>query len=146
MHDRGPASRETLRAFEAIQKIALSYPQTREDFPWGESAFKVKEKVFVFMSASAEGLGFSVKLPDSAKHALKHSFAAPTGYGLGKAGWVSAKFPPGEKIPFELITPWIEESFLAVAPKKIAAEFLGETEAPAMQTKKPARSRGSKAK
>jgi hypothetical protein len=36
------AGKKASRIGEAIRKRALSYPETTEDFPWGESAFKVK--------------------------------------------------------------------------------------------------------
>src|SRR5690349_22430771 len=105
----------------ALRAHALSFPEVKEDFPWGESAFKVKGKVFLFMRASVEGLGLSVKLPVTNERALANSFAEPTGYGLGKSGWVSARFAPGERVPTDLIKTWIDESFRAVAPKKVAA-------------------------
>ncbi len=38
------AKKKASRLGEAIRKRALSYPGTHEDFPWGESAFKVKGK------------------------------------------------------------------------------------------------------
>ena len=40
------AKKKASRLGEAIRKRALSYPETREDFPWGESAFKVKHEGF----------------------------------------------------------------------------------------------------
>ena len=40
----------------ALRKHALSYPETREDRPWGHSAFKVKGKSFVLMGDDEEGL------------------------------------------------------------------------------------------
>lgn len=105
----------------ALRAHAASYPETKEDFPWGESAFKVKGKVFLFMRAHSEGLGLSVKLPISNERALANSFAEPTGYGLGKSGWVSASFGPTERVPIDQIKAWIDESFRAVAPKKVLA-------------------------
>src|SRR4029078_6279774 len=42
-----------------------------------------------------------------------------TGYGRGRAGWVSATFARGDKPPVDLLEEWIEESYRAVAPKKL---------------------------
>lgn len=109
----------------ALRAHALTYPEVKEDFPWGESAFKVKGKVFLFMRAHVGGLGLSVKLPVSHERALANSFAEPTGYGLGKSGWVSATFGPTERAPVELIKQWIDESFRSVAPKKVLALLSG---------------------
>ena len=49
-----------------MRKFALSLPEAREDFPWGERVIKVKDKVFVFLGKTddhPENLSFSVKLP-----------------------------------------------------------------------------------
>jgi predicted DNA-binding protein (MmcQ/YjbR family) len=104
---------------EAIRKIALRYPETREDFPWGHSAFKVKEKAFVFMGGEKDEVSFSVKLPQSRDIAVDLPFTEPTGYGLGKAGWVTVTVRKDTKITLDLIKAWIDESFRAVAPKKL---------------------------
>jgi predicted DNA-binding protein (MmcQ/YjbR family) len=103
---------------ESLRKAALAYPDTHEDHPWGEIAIKVKGKVFVFMGAD----GFSVKLPKSGPKLLKKPFAEPTHYGLGKHGWVSCHFEDGE-VPMKEALAWIEESFRAVAPKKVLAKL-----------------------
>jgi hypothetical protein len=50
-------------------------------------------------------------------------FATPTGYGLGKSGWVSASFPKGQRPPMEMLRQWVDESYRAVAPKKLVAQI-----------------------
>ena len=113
---RGLAAAEgTLRAH------ALAKPGATEHFPWGERAIKVNGKVFLFMSAGDGELSLSTKLPESAPVALLLPFATPTGYGLGKAGWVSARFGPGEPPPLDMLCAWIDESYQAIAPAKLAA-------------------------
>ena len=105
----------------ALRSHALAYPEAHEDFPWGERVVKVRGKVFLFLGRPESGLSLSVKLPGSASFALGLAFASPTGYGLGKSGWVTARFGPREKPPLELLRHWIDESYRAVAPKKLAA-------------------------
>ena len=112
----------TLRqAFNRLRKMALAYPETREDLPWGESAIKVKGKTFVFMRVDKTGMGLSVKLPRSREFALEYPFTKPTAYGLGKAGWVSASFSASDAPPLDILEAWIDESFHAIAPKKLSA-------------------------
>lgn len=82
---------------------------------------KVRGKVFVFMGMGDEGLGFSVKLPQSGEVALALPFASPTRYGLGRSGWVTMRFAPKAKPPLDLLRDWIDESYRAVAPKTLVA-------------------------
>lgn len=120
----------------ALRKAALAYPETREDHPWGESAFKVREKVFLFMSEAEETLRLTMKLPDSRGFALLMPFAQPTGYGLGKSGWITATFEPKEAIPLAMLLDWMEESFGAVAPKKLTAGRLEQSSTAAKQKRR----------
>ncbi len=129
------------KAYEALKAYALSLPEAWEDSPWGECAIKVKKKVFVFMStADVKGataaVGLSVKLPMSAGQALVLPFCSPTGYGLGKAGWVSCRFADGDVVPTDILLPWITESYLAIAPKTLAAKLSTSSPATKMTAKK----------
>lgn len=107
------------RANQALRRFALGFPEAHEDFPWGERVIKVRKKVFVFMGHEGEGLGVSVKLPESQTMALMLPFTEPTGYGLGRSGWITASFSSSDDPPTELLEDWIEESYRAVAPKTL---------------------------
>ncbi|HEX3475620.1 MAG TPA: MmcQ/YjbR family DNA-binding protein [Kofleriaceae bacterium] len=119
---RSSSSGAGLLAVEAqLREHAMAKPEATEHFPWGERAIKVKGKVFLFMRADAQQLSLSTKLPQSGSVALLLPFATPTGYGLGKAGWVSAAFGPSDQLPVDMLCSWIDESYQAVAPAKLAA-------------------------
>lgn len=107
------------RAAQTLRTYALRYPEAREDFPWGESVVKVRGKVFVFFGRAEGGLHLSIKLPHSNLLALSLPFASPTAYGLGRSGWVSARFDAGDAPPVELLRRWIDESYRAIAPKRL---------------------------
>jgi predicted DNA-binding protein (MmcQ/YjbR family) len=108
------------RALAALRTHALSYPEAVEDFPWGDQVIKVKGKIFVFLAAGKDGgFGISAKLPETHELALTLKYASPTGYGLGKAGWVTAQLAKGRRIPVDLFQEWIDESYRAVAPKAL---------------------------
>jgi predicted DNA-binding protein (MmcQ/YjbR family) len=94
--------------------FALSLPEAWEDHPWDETVVKVRKKIFVFLGPER----LTVKLDESHPHALSIEGAVPTGYGLGKAGWVTVPF--GGLAP-DLLHDWIEESYCLVAPKRLAA-------------------------
>lgn len=121
-----------------LRKHALGYPETNEDFPWGHSAFKVKGKAFLFTYLNEdEGfLSLSMKLPLSGRTALIFPFAKPTEYGLGKSGWVTSKFNTGDDIPLEMLMEWVDESFRAIAPKRVLAAFESSEEPRASAPKK----------
>jgi predicted DNA-binding protein (MmcQ/YjbR family) len=106
-------------AEKELRDFALQYPEAAEEFPWGERVIKVNKKVFVFLGRSDRGLSMSTKLPNSGVAALTLPFAEPTGYGLGKNGWVTARFNSDQKPPVQLLCRWIDESYRAVAPKKL---------------------------
>lgn len=119
------------RARARLLDLALTFPEAHEDHPWGEVVAKVRKKVFVFFGVS-EGFGLSVKLPESKFEALLLPFTEPTGYGLGKSGWVTARFDPGLDPPLGLLSKWIEESYRAVAPKTLVKQLdAGAVDAPA---------------
>ena len=106
--------------FEDLRGYGLSLPQASEDHPWGHCALKVRGKTFCWLDKS-EQLSMTVKLPASRDFALVFDFTEPTGYGLGRSGWVSARFPPGVEPDIYLLKRWIAESYRAVAPKKLGA-------------------------
>lgn len=108
-------------AHDRLREYGLSLPETVEEHPWGHSALKVRNKTFVFLNLEPERMSLSTKLPVSRDFALVFDWAEPTGYGLGRAGWVSSAFAPGDEIDLELLERWIAESYRAIAPKKLAA-------------------------
>ena len=114
-----------------LRAWALAYPDATEDFPWGERALKVRGKIFLFLGGDGTTVSFSVKLPHSAAEALEESYVEPTHYGLGKHGWVTAKVDAGREAPLELFRKWLDESFRAVAPKRVIDQLDGGGTAPA---------------
>jgi predicted DNA-binding protein (MmcQ/YjbR family) len=109
------------RAFQALRSHGLSLPEAVEEHPWGHSALKVRGKTFVFLNLEPDRLSLSTKLPVSRDFALMLDFTEPTGYGLGRSGWVSSAFATGDEIDLDLLRRWIQESYRAVSPKKLAA-------------------------
>jgi predicted DNA-binding protein (MmcQ/YjbR family) len=105
--------------YQQLRRTALSYPETHEDHPWGETVIKVRGKVFCFLGSGDGTFGLSVKLPQSAPLALAQPGVTPTRYGLGKAGWVSGRFALDDPPPIEMLEAWLDESYRAVAPRKL---------------------------
>ena len=112
------------RVQDAIRKAALAYPETHEDRPWDHPAFKVRKKGFIFMGEGEDTLSISLKLPHSNEAALDLPFCKPTGYGLGKSGWVSITLQRDDDLPIDALLEWIDESYRAVAPKTVVKKQL----------------------
>jgi predicted DNA-binding protein (MmcQ/YjbR family) len=104
-----------------ILSYALGFPGAWEDHPWEEDVVKVGKKIFVFLGIEdSEDLAMTVKLDESLEQALAVPGAAPTGYGLGRWGWVTVPFRATTP-PLEVLKDWVEESFRKVAPKNLVA-------------------------
>lgn len=93
--------------------------------PWGVRVFKVNKRIFVFLHGSTTELRATTKLPRWFGAALLAPFCRPTGYNLGKSGWVTSAFGKGGSPPFDILRSWIEESYRAVAPKRLAKHLMG---------------------
>ena len=91
--DANDAILRKLRAF------GLAYPGAHPKSPWpGHNDLAVNDKTFAYLSAEGDPFSVSVKLPYTGYEALKLPFAKPTGYGLGKSGWVTVE-PAAEQMP-----------------------------------------------
>jgi predicted DNA-binding protein (MmcQ/YjbR family) len=118
-----------LRDIEAeLRSFARTFPGAWSDEPWGEHVTKVGKKIFAFhgmVEGEADKVSLGVKLTDENEHALTHAWCTPTGYGLGRAGWVSCRFDAttAEPPPVEILKEWIDESYRNVAPKKLIKEL-----------------------
>jgi len=134
----------TDKTVKELREWGLStYPGAHLKSPWpGHMDLAVNDKTFAYLSVEGEPFGISCKLPKSSSVALMLPFCQPTPYGLGKSGWVSAKFPGDRPLPVEMLKEWIDESYRAQAPKKLLKQLEGGA-APA-PTKKPARAAAKK--
>jgi predicted DNA-binding protein (MmcQ/YjbR family) len=107
-----------------LRAFGLTLPGAHSKSPWPEhDDLAVKDKTFAYLPARGRAFSLSCKLPYTGYEALQLPFAQPTGYGLGKSGWVS--FNPWEDdIPdIEQLKAWVEESYRAQAPRKLVKEL-----------------------
>jgi len=115
---------------ERLEKVAAGLPEAvRVDIEaWdGQPTFRVRGKNFVFSDQDATAL--SVKLPKEEAAAVVASDpeAAPTGYGLGRHGWVSIKVPEGTTGErWDEVVEMVRTSYTLVAPKTLARKVLEE--------------------
>ncbi|MFF1558361.1 MmcQ/YjbR family DNA-binding protein [Streptomyces sp. NPDC058279] len=124
-----------VRKWQKVREFALGLPEAVEEFPWGpeDCVVKVNKKIFVFLG-NTDGPrppGLSVKLKDEAPHGHAMTFpgAEPTGYGLGRAGWVSLPLDGKGAPAAEVLCEWVEESYRTVALKRHIGELDARREA-----------------
>jgi predicted DNA-binding protein (MmcQ/YjbR family) len=115
---------------ERLEAIAGRLPEAmRVDIEaWGgEPTFRVRGKNFIFTNEDATGL--SVKLPheEAAAVVATDDRAEPTGYGLGRHGWVSIDIgEDADDARWRQIEEWVRTSYTLVAPKSLAKVVFAE--------------------
>ena len=107
----------------SLRSFALELPGAWPDNPWGDSVVKVGKKIFVFLGDNEDDSGITVKVPESHDHAMSFKGAMPTGYGLGKAGWVTIPVDGLGGDDAEVLHDFVEESYRNIAPKKLINEL-----------------------
>lgn len=110
----------------ALRRQALAYPEVTEDFPWGHRTMKVRGKAFLYLVMEEDALVVTVKLPRTGFQALALPFVEPTGYGLGKSGWITARIPKRATVSGTYASQcreWIDESYRAIAPKRLTRDL-----------------------
>ena len=119
-----------MRNMQRLEQIVARLPEAvRVDIEaWdGEPTFRVNGKNFIFTDKQATGL--SVKLPkdEAAAVVATDPGAEPTGYGLGRHGWVSVQLgakPSAAR--WREVEEWVRTSYTLVAPKRLAKLVLEE--------------------
>ena len=106
---------------EKMLDYGKRFPEVTVGNPWGETTLQVRGKNFLFLRHEGDELSFSVKLPQSAVAALALPFVKPTEYGLGRHGWVTCRLNAVAAGIQDQCLAWLDESYAAVAPKKLAA-------------------------
>ncbi len=110
---------------ERIRAYAMSFPEADEGSSCVNRAFSAGGKNFAFLGEKPGECGLRLKLGESIESAQARSADAAGTIEVGKAGWAMLKFSPDDPPPMTEIEAWIAESFLLLAPKKIAALYEG---------------------
>jgi predicted DNA-binding protein (MmcQ/YjbR family) len=103
---------------QRIRELALSFPETYEDSPWGHPVFKVGDnKMFAAMSDGEDPVSLTVKLtPDEREIALHLTYVRVASY-VGRYGWVTATVTDEESLDNAL--EWLRESYWLKAPARL---------------------------
>lgn len=112
-----------------LEAIARRLPEAeRVDIEaWdGEPTFRVRGKNFVFTDPEALALSVKLSREEAAAVVATDPGAQPTGYGLGRHGWVSIQVGDSGDSRWEQVEEWVRTSYTLVAPKSLAKIVLAE--------------------
>ena len=105
---------------DLARRIALSFPEAVEKETWGHPTFRVRDKMF--MGMSAEGTSATVKATREAQAALVGSepstFSVPA--YVGQHGWIGVSLA---RVDDEELAELIEEAWRMTAPKRVVKAF-----------------------
>ena len=101
-----------------IRALALSFPETYEDEPWGHPVFKVADnRMFAGMSVDDDAVHLTVKLSAEEREiAQLLPFVRKAKY-VGRYGWITADVSDDESL--EAALEWLRESYWLKAPAEL---------------------------
>jgi predicted DNA-binding protein (MmcQ/YjbR family) len=100
---------------EQLRELALSFPQTYEDEPWGHPVFKVGDnRMFASMSVGEGAVHVTVKLTREEREIARLLPYVRRARYVGRYGWVTADVTDGESL--EAALEWLRESYWLRAP------------------------------
>jgi predicted DNA-binding protein (MmcQ/YjbR family) len=103
---------------ERIRALALSFPETYEDRPWGHPVFKVGDnKMFAALSDADDPVSLTVKLTPEEREIALHMPNVDVARYVGRYGWVTAQVSNEES--FENALEWLRESYWLKAPARL---------------------------
>jgi len=102
-----------------IRELALSFPETYEDHPWGDfPVFKVGEnKVFAWLTVEQKAVQVTLKLTAEEREiAYLLPYVSIARY-VGRYGWITATVTDEETLTAAL--EWLRESYWLKAPATV---------------------------
>ena len=97
-----------------VRRLALSFPGTYEDSPWGHPVFKVGNNKMFAMMGNDEPLRVTLKLSAEERQvALELPFVEIAAY-VGRYGWITATVTDEETL--EAALEWLRDSYYLNAP------------------------------
>ena len=110
---------------DRVRALALSWPETYEDEPWGHPVFKVADnRMFSTLSEGDGVVRMSLKLtPEEREIAQLLPYVSTARY-VGRYGWVTAEVADEESL--ESALEWLRESYWLKAPPDLRAAVEGE--------------------
>ena len=114
------------RTEKQIRELALSFPETFEDSPWGHPVFKIRpNRMFAAMSTREGAVRLTIKLTAEEREiASLLPYVSRAAY-VGRYGWVTAEVTDEESL--EAALEWLRESYWLKAPEHLRSAVEGDS-------------------
>ena len=110
---------------DRVRALALSFPKTYEDAPWGFPVFKVgANKLFAWMSEYDDRIDVTVKLSAEEREIVELLPWVRRASHVGRYGWVTVEVSSDETLGAAL--EWIRESYWLKAPADVREAAFAE--------------------
>ena len=106
---------------QALRDHAMQYPEAEEGDSCVKKAYGARKKNYLFIGSKDDTYNIMVKLTESLDEASALEAKEAEHYKVGLHGWTTITFEHGQTPPAGLLERWIDESYRAVAPKRLAA-------------------------
>ena len=122
---------------DPIREQATRYPDVDEGTACTQSSFKANKKSFLFVGMQGGRYKLMFKLKQSVSEFTKLAKKEPDNFGIGSAGWASARFTAEKPLAKELWSKWLDESYaLAMGGKPASKKASKKKAAKKTATKK----------
>ena len=99
----------------AVRALALSFPGTYEDEPWGFPVFKVgANRMFAGMMVEGDAVSLTIKLTAEERELAQLLPYVRRARYVGRYGWITARVTDEESLANAL--EWLRESYWLRAP------------------------------
>ena len=110
---------------DRVRELALSFPQSYEDAPWGFPVFKVAaNKLFALMIEEGERVEVTVKLTAEEREIVELLPWVRRASHLGRYGWITAEVTSEETLA--AVLEWLRESYWLKAPPDVREAAFGD--------------------
>lgn len=117
---------------ESLQKIIALLPEKeRVDIEqWGgHPSYRVRGKNFVFSNLEGTSVSLKLSMDEARAVVATDPTASPTGYGLGRHGWIDFDLSlSADEERWDIVREWVVTSYTLVAPERLAQNVLDQIE------------------
>lgn len=106
-----------MASFQALEQLAISFPEVTVEPHFEKLSFRVKKKIFVTFDSTNNRATVKLSEIDQATFSSASPCIQPVDNKWGKQGWT---FVDVDEIPMEILHDVITTAYCTVAPAKLA--------------------------